>query len=224
MIPKLYAASVVPLTDGRLYEQARNAASADRRAKTEKYQFDRDRRLSYGAELLLRYALSEEGVTVPEAFLTGEQGKPALPGGKRCFNLSHSGEWVLCAIGERETGCDIEAIGAANRKIARRFFCPGEYEYVESGETEEELSRRFTRLWTLKESYLKNVGLGLRLPLDSFEISLNDGIVLRRSENRSDVHFREFADIPGYCCALCTEEDCTETELRFVDLRTVLPR
>ena len=41
------------------------------------------------------------------------------------FNLSHSGEYVLCAFSdckEAQVGCDLEMIGEYREKVAKRFF------------------------------------------------------------------------------------------------------
>ena len=48
------------------------------------------------------------------------------------FNLSHSGEFVMCAVcmggdlaeGKRiQVGCDIQQIGRAREHLAKRYFC-----------------------------------------------------------------------------------------------------
>ena len=46
---------------------------------------------------------------------TNENGKPIVEG--ICFNLSHSGDYVICAVSERPVGCDIEQIKEENRVI-----------------------------------------------------------------------------------------------------------
>ena len=49
------------------------------------------------------------------------------------FNLSHSGDYVMCACSDRrdvQVGCDLEMIGETREKVARRFFCQEEYIYI----------------------------------------------------------------------------------------------
>lgn len=58
----LYAASVLPLKDAKLYRLAYNTASAERRQKVDKYRFEKDRCLSLGADMLMRYVLRKENV------------------------------------------------------------------------------------------------------------------------------------------------------------------
>ena len=56
---KIYAANVTPLKDGALYNAAYYMATEERRKKTDRFRFERDRRLSVGAELLLMKGLEE---------------------------------------------------------------------------------------------------------------------------------------------------------------------
>ncbi|MCC8065877.1 MAG: 4'-phosphopantetheinyl transferase superfamily protein [Clostridiales bacterium] len=74
----------------------------------------------------------------------------------------------MAVFAETEIGCDIEYKKRPNDKLARRFFCPEEYEWLTRPQSQAEKKDRFYRLWTLKESFLKATGLGLYLPLDSF--------------------------------------------------------
>ena len=93
------------------------------------------------------------------------------------FNLSHSGEFVMCAVcmggdlaeGKRiQVGCDIQQICWAREHLAKRYFCGSEYEAVMSGKTPEERADIFYRYWVLKESFLKATRFGMKLSLDSF--------------------------------------------------------
>ena len=92
------------------------------------------------------------------------------------FNLSHSGCKVMCVLGPIPVGCDIEYIKKANAGIAKRFFSAKDNELLdEASEYGEQKYREcFYRLWTLKESYIKCTGQGLKCSMDSFSFVYED--------------------------------------------------
>ena len=57
---------------------------------------------------------------------------------------------------------------------AEKNFLPKECEYINELEDDKIKQQRFCEVWTIKEAYLKNIGLGLRKPLNSFEVDLSE--------------------------------------------------
>lgn len=221
--PVVYAASVEPLKEEALYARAYAAVSPERRQKADRFRFAADRRLSLGAALLLRCALRAEGLPVPSGEVVyGEQGKPFWKDSALHFNLSHSGEYALCALAPCEVGCDIAQITPIDLALARRFFTRAEYEAIAAQETPEAQRELFFRCWALKESFLKATGLGLKLPLNAFSFVLGESVSVVQAVDRRSYTFAEFADLPGYRCALCAAGDCTGAALHVLDLRAAL--
>lgn len=114
-------------------------------------------------------------------FQSAEHGKPHLSGREAAsglqFNLSHSGDRGLVgwAVG-RHVGVDIEVWRPLSDEAAlvKRFFSAAEnaaYEALAPAER----TRGFFECWTRKEAYIKAVGRGLGLPLDSFDVSFGPG-------------------------------------------------
>jgi 4'-phosphopantetheinyl transferase len=88
------------------------------------------------------------------------------------FNLSHSKSVALLAVAlDAEVGVDVEDIRPIERDVATRFFSPHEIASMSSLEGGEWLNA-FYRCWTRKEAVLKIEGMGLRIPLDSFDVSV----------------------------------------------------
>ncbi len=203
---KIYAADVTELENEHWYKAAYQTVTHERQQKTDTFRDGRDRQLSLGAELLLIHGLERIGMDLSEmSYYYGDHGKPYLKGGQDIyFNLSHSEEMVICAISSREIGCDIEKISAVNLNIAKRFFHSSEYERIVDQETEGSKRDMFFRLWTLKESFIKMTGLGMRLPMNSFCIHLNvDGITVQQKENHRTCYFQEFHLGGNYKCSIC---------------------
>lgn len=218
----VYAVNTRPLLLPSLFDRAYAAASPERRAKVDRYRKEEAKRQSLGAEMLLRYALAEAGLKeFPERLKIGRYGKPYLPGGELYFNLSHSEQWVLCAVSDAEVGCDIEKIRPIKIRTARRF-APEEYEDILACGGEETQTERFFRYWTLKESVMKATGFGMRLPLDKFCITLEPQLSLAQNADPRSFCLKEFDGIEEFRAALCAAGDVSDAELTVVDFHELL--
>jgi 4'-phosphopantetheinyl transferase len=122
-------------------------------------------------------------VSRPCAVCGEPHGKPALapPADGVQFNLSHTTERLLVAVAQgREAGVDAEPAGRASRvaATASSWLAGPEATAVErlpSPEREQAL----LRLWTLKEAYLKAVGVGLNADLREVLVGLDPRPVLQ---------------------------------------------
>lgn len=138
-----------------------------------------DRKLCLGAWRLLEDTLKRYGFSARDVRI-GRNGKPVCEG--IYFNLSHSADMVLCAVSNVPVGCDIEKVTDAPLDIGERVFHEKERLYIFSADAnEQERERRFFRLWTMKESYLKMTGEGMSLSPERIEIELGALMVLRDS-------------------------------------------
>ncbi len=195
---RMLALELSSLRDQTLFQKYYETQPLWRREKIDTLRRLPDKIQSLGAGILLQKALPGADLT---QICFGENGKPYLPGNNTQFNLSHAGDWALCAVGNVPLGCDIEQLRSYKMSVANRFFCAEETRMLE--ETEDEAQQDiFFRLWTIKESYLKAVGKGLSKPLNSFCVSFdNGGPALKGLQN--EWLLREYAVAEGYRCALC---------------------
>lgn len=219
----LCVASVKPLEDERLYREAYRRVTEKRKQKADRFRFEKDKRLCVGAELLLRETLKRAGSGEIDLLTEeGAYGKPYLRNYPEIrFNLSHSGETVLCAVSDRETGCDIEEIRKlTNLEMMDRFFYRSEFEKIMSAGDEAARAEMFYRFWTLKESFMKMKGLGMHLEPQTFGIRLGEaGPHLITGDGEPDACcFREYDSVPGYKCALCIENHPDDIPLETVSL------
>ena len=206
MSVKLYGASVAPLWDEARFARLAADIWPARQTKIARLRADTAKRLSLGGALLLRRALLDAGMW-SDALTEGEHGKPCfadLPDFH--FSLSHSGVHVLCAVGTRELGCDIEQDHAFDPALSRRFFHPAETQALLDA-PEDQRQDLFFRLWTCKESYMKATGLGFALPMSAFAVSLRDGEGTVRLASGADSRRLRSFRWDNCWCALCAEED-----------------
>lgn len=161
------------------YERLLSELYPARREAVERFRNKQAAYVSVTAGLLLQETAERElGLKARELRIgTGQQGKPYIIGCEQFqYNLSHSGEYVVLAYGEERLGVDIEQIRNKDIAVARRCFTEKEYDYVihgdESCDSEQaDVQSRFSRVWTMKESYLKMTGEGISVPLNSFEVN-----------------------------------------------------
>jgi 4'-phosphopantetheinyl transferase len=172
----------------------------NRKEKFDKFRFDKDKKLSAGAYLLLVKLLNEEKITNP-LFKIDEYGKAYISNYENIyFNLSHSGKLVACAISDMEIGVDIEYNDPEiDLNIAKHYFYNSEYRNILKAQKP---SNEFFKYWVLKESYMKYTGLGFRLDLDSFEIVIDEEIKLKNDKN--NLKFSLF-DVEEYKLATCSK-------------------
>ncbi len=129
--------------------------------------------ISGAGQALAREMLSAVIGKVPEelAIVRRRNGKPELTTGEMAFNISHSGNRVMCAIHPTPIGADIEQIGGYRDRVARRVCTPEEYAYIAGDAT------RFLEVWTRKEAYAKFTGRGLSLKLKSVVVADSNGLL-----------------------------------------------
>jgi 4'-phosphopantetheinyl transferase len=114
-------------------------------------------------------------------FSHGEHGKPGLLDSPLPldFNLSHSGDWLACAVtAGTAVGLDIEYCDPARdvMKLARRFFQTPEIAVLQACDAAEQTAR-FYDYWTLKEARIKARGEALGQGLESagFHLDFSGG-------------------------------------------------
>ena len=199
---KLYFATTDIIRNEADFQKLYLSASSERQLKTDKIRKPKDKKLSLLAEYLLNFALKEEGIT-DYTVLKGEHGKPYIENENIFFNLSHSGKVCICAVSDKEVGCDVEKLGKANMKVAKRFFSPEEFKALENAD-EGEKDDLFFRIWTMKESFIKAVGTGLGMALDSFSVdTTKDAPFINYSTDNRAFQLKEYNLLDGYKISLC---------------------
>lgn len=206
----IYTADVSPLENTDLFDEIYGSVSELRRKKTDRMRFSKDKNLSLGAEYLLMAACRDFGVDYNGAAVeTDKNGKPYFSDSPLYFNLSHSDKEVMCIMSFFPVGCDVEKVHTIKNDISSRYFSDEEKRILAGCSSEAERQDIFFRLWTLKESFIKCTGQGIRIPLDSFSFYFpEDGsIKIRQKINKNFYSFYEYDVNSDYRYAACIEND-----------------
>jgi 4'-phosphopantetheinyl transferase len=187
--------------------------SEEERAKADRFMFPHDRDCYVAAHALLRATLSDFFARPPLdwAFVTNAWGKPRVEASdasaRLCFNLSHTRGHVAVAVAlDREVGVDVERVAPsrADEEVARQLFAPAEFADFQE-EPGAGRAAAFFDVWTLKEAYIKAVGLGVALPLKDFAFTrapLRISFAPTLDDTPSRWLFRRFRPTPDVAMAL----------------------
>ena len=170
--------------------------TAAERPTLSRFQFAEDQRDRLFTKVLTRSVLSAYTGVAPDAwrFSVDQHGKPRIDAPEAfrhvMFSVSHTKGLVACLVSTtRAVGVDVECLARPIRwlDVGTRFFSTTEISILQR-RPEPDQQRRFFELWTLKESYAKARGLGLRIPLDgtSFDIPDNQRVSVSFSESVRD--------------------------------------
>lgn len=207
--------------------------SGEKRNQIDKYVKMEDKYRCIIGELLLQYSLWNycdykfSGIKLSY----NEYGKPRLYDMRTYnihFNISHSANWVVCAIFNKPVGIDVEYIDCLsnNSDIARRFFADIENDYIFK-HSQISQTDAFYKLWTLKESYIKCMGKGLSIPLNSFSVILTEDRISLCQKNKIDYSCsfisRKIADdIYLGLCVSDYEEQISCNNMIYITIQQIL--
>ncbi|MBA3469094.1 MAG: 4'-phosphopantetheinyl transferase superfamily protein [Herpetosiphonaceae bacterium] len=167
----------------------------EERDRAGRFVFERDRQryiISHGIlrDILARYS-GQAAHTL--RFVKNSYGKPQLLSTTAAaglhFNLSHSHDLALYAIAlDRPVGVDVEWMRPefAGLDIARHSFAPAEIAALIEVPASQQ-RQAFFNCWTRKEAYIKAVGQGLGIDLNSFIVSLKPDEPARLCSINDDV-------------------------------------
>lgn len=176
------------------------------------YKLQADRTRNIVGKLLLRAGLKHLGyVEISLEHLSLDSyNRPYLPGNVD-FNISHSGDYVVCVIGEDiKVGIDIERVQAIDFLNMKGIMNHLEWRCIHMSDHP---LQEFFRFWTVKEAALKAAGVGFLTTLYQ-EMKLSDHVIYM---NDDMWHYQELKIDANYCGHLVTSQPVSEVVLKYFD-------
>ncbi|MEB8805407.1 4'-phosphopantetheinyl transferase superfamily protein [Bacillus cereus] len=165
-----------------------------------------------------KYKINNEEIR----FKYNEYGKPFVENFSDFhFNLSHSGEWVVCTTANFNVGIDIEKVSEIEAlKLAKEFFSADEFYDISNMNSDEQINY-FYDLWTLKESYIKTIGKGLYTPLNSFSIKKESRALILYKNIPKNFYFKQYNIDPNYKLSACATREEFPQEIIIKDIYAI---
>ena len=198
------------------FEKALKTIDPEEKNRIMRFHFVEDRKRALAGILLSEYAIYKEfGIPKDEMkFEKNKYGKPHIVGKSGVhFNISHSGDYVACAVGGSSVGIDVQEHKSGGLDIAERFFSQEEKDAlckaVDSNSNSDDTKRKlFYDMWSLKEAYIKCIGMGLSKPLEEFGIVDRAGEyrLYENGEESCEYHFMKYEFDENYSLCVCSKE------------------
>lgn len=194
------------------------------RLQAEKFSFAKDHKRYLITRIFIRKLLGYYLGLAPEEvlFQHNTYGRPSLVAEQNQlgldFNIAHTDGLIVVALAvDAQVGIDVEWLRKSRKlEVAEDFFSPGEVSQLFQAPKAKQQSL-FYHFWTLKESYIKAVGKGLAIPLDSFGFHITDqGITFSDfsgKENSSDWSFQIINQGFDHQITLAVKRSNTESEI-----------
>lgn len=193
-----------------------------RREKVNKLRYEKDKRLSVAAGILLDRALKEYYLAEKDCrYQVMEHGKICFTDHPEIsFNISHSGCFAALIFhkgtkNDLSCGIDIEMIQGGREKIVNRLFSEADREQYKKLD-QEAAALFFARVWTRMESFGKMEGNGL-----DFSDPVQKNVMDREEMEKRNIYFREFriTDKTGqeYNLCACADQGSLLEEAVFSD-------
>ena len=144
---------------------------------------------------LLKKAFSHIGKEISENDIQrSEKGKPYIDGSDIFFSISHCDGLAVCVLSDKPVGVDCESVRKVSTAVMKRCFGSIESDYVNNSE---DRNIAFTRIWTLKESYVKMTGDGVSSSLTDKCFDIDGGRALFES-GAEFIHYDFLSDGEQY--------------------------
>ena len=195
------------LENEAINEKVNLLISQERKGKIDHMKSQKPARLSLGAGLLTHIALEKCGLTDKINNIEyGQHGKPYLPNSDFHFNLSHSGNHVVCVYSDEPVGVDLQRVKEDLPKHTKKILSDDETLYLNSLEAHEQIVD-FYRLWSRKESLIKWDGRGLRISLSEVSVTKNKKINNEITFEGDLLYFKEIDFLlPKYTFCICSKK------------------
>lgn len=209
----VYFTNVDVLKDQEKFEKYLSQVCLKRQQKINRYKQSAAKRLSLGAWLMLLEGLKTKNLDVNSLVIEENiNGKPFIKNASISFNLSHSGNFAVCAFSDKEIGIDLQKVEKLNKDISSTYFSKEEDQWIKQSIDQ---IKMFTIVWSLKESLAKAKGSTFLKETKENSVVRNKKIV--KTIKGYHLYYQEFLN--EYIIAICSKNSLDEQKILFHEIK-----
>lgn len=134
-------------------------------------------------------------------------GKPYFTDEEIFFSISYCDDLMACIFYDSEIGIDIERIRDYNETLEDKVFNKFE-------ERKEEKRKTFWEYWTIKESFLKYIGTGIKDELTKIRVYKNGKVI-----EKNNCAYYKMKKYNNYLISICSNKLLSEFDLYIYDVK-----
>lgn len=204
---QVYAIHIDHHLDQYIFAKLQEYISSEKKEYISRFYKYEDAQRSLLGDILARYCICTQFNMKNEelVFRNNEYGKPMVMSNDNIhFNISHSGNFIVCIADNHPVGIDVEEIILINNiESILDSFSEEEINILMSQSKEKRLNL-FYVIWTLKESYVKAQGQGLSIPLNSFSVVSDIFLTPQKG-----ININEYSLFHDFLCGKAIYSVCT---------------
>ncbi|MEJ7177493.1 4'-phosphopantetheinyl transferase family protein [Staphylococcus caprae] len=203
----IYVTKIVNTKLSDLIDHSKKFLSEARINKIQNMHYEIDKKRSILSYMLLLFGLiNDYSISIDDIEIDVDYfGKPFLVNNDLFFNYSHSGDYIVCAISNKKVGIDIEKYRKMREIPVNLMHKKEKYKYTFINNKE----KYFFDIWSLKESYLKYLGIGLSKGINFFYFEFNADFKINVVRNDGKNFYGKIQYVyidPKYVSSICYDE------------------
>lgn len=220
---KIYAARIYEIQTAEV-EKLCGLLDRNRLKKVSELKNEKEKVRSIFAGLLLRYAFFQAGYDIKMwqqvEIEKGAYGKPQIRGNHDLhYSLSHSGEWVVCAVDTMPVGADIQEMKSWQWQLAKKFYHKDEYNRLlalKEMDTDRQ-TKEFYSMWTAKESVVKQIGRGIGAGISQYVTAEDYHCIYDKNRNEV-ISIKLYDELEGYIACACSKLGNFPKKLELINI------
>lgn len=192
-----------------------SSIGSDAKEKAQRYRFEADRIRSAVGAVMIRSGVRRAFPNAEIHIEINSYGKPCVS--ERTgyeFNLSHSGSIIAFVEGDEPVGIDVELVKDKKWRLFQRYLSDEEMKMIETSDDPEAC---FFEVWTIREAFAKEEGLGLRILDKSFSVDYDTRKIYYDGRILCYRSFDHYAD-ERYKISICSSGDLSDVIIKELTL------
>lgn len=195
------------------------------KSKIEHFKFKKDQFRTLLGRIMVKYLLNKHYGITTYTINYKTYGRPYLKDTYIDFNISHSGDWILCAVSCRNVGIDIEEMPLVEDNIKMfqmmDLFMSKEEQELFQNKADKDMRYSFYAYWTAKEAAIKLIGDSIG-SATHYTVKWESDIAAIVDNGTAPMYIQMIPFATNYQVAMCSDKIFSSLDISVLPLTEVM--